>query len=137
MLSYRYTASVRDLIREPTNSTHHFRLSSSVHHGGAGTTAAAAKVGLSQVIIPLEDHYDQRFWGKRMLGLGVGVYLDIMRAQNNSHEKTFLECLSAAMRAAKTKGVAARRLAEELQMERERLGDPIKVAVDLVKKHFL
>lgn len=42
-----------------------------VHHGGAGTTAAAARAGKPQVIVP--HVYDQHYWAHRMQLLGVGV----------------------------------------------------------------
>jgi sterol 3beta-glucosyltransferase len=40
-----------------------------VHHGGAGTTGAAAAAGRPQVICPFVA--DQPFWGRRMHALGV------------------------------------------------------------------
>ena len=40
-----------------------------VHHGGAGTTAAALYAGKPQVIWPFS--FDQPFWARRMAGLGV------------------------------------------------------------------
>jgi sterol 3beta-glucosyltransferase len=40
-----------------------------VHHGGAGTTASAARAGRPQVICPFVA--DQPFWGSRMRQLGV------------------------------------------------------------------
>lgn len=42
-----------------------------VHHGGAGTTAAAARAGCPQVIVPFFG--DQPFWGQRMYRLGVST----------------------------------------------------------------
>lgn len=42
-----------------------------VHHGGAGTTGAAAAAGRPQVICPFVA--DQPFWGRRMHTLGVAV----------------------------------------------------------------
>ncbi len=42
-----------------------------VHHGGAGTTAAALRSGVPQIIIPFGN--DQFAWGKRMNELGVGA----------------------------------------------------------------
>ncbi len=41
-----------------------------VHHGGAGTTAAALKAGVPSFITPLA--VDQFFWGERVSQLGVG-----------------------------------------------------------------
>jgi UDP:flavonoid glycosyltransferase YjiC (YdhE family) len=42
-----------------------------VHHGGMGTTAAALRAGIPEVIIPLGG--DQLFWAKRVEQLGVGI----------------------------------------------------------------
>ncbi len=41
-----------------------------VHHGGAGTTAAAFHAGVPQMICPFFG--DQPFWGRRVAALGVG-----------------------------------------------------------------
>ncbi len=41
------------------------------HHGGAGTTTAAARAGTPQVIVP--HNYDQYYWAHRVQELGVGV----------------------------------------------------------------
>lgn len=41
-----------------------------VHHGGAGTTAAAFRAGVPQLICPFFG--DQPFWGRRTAALGVG-----------------------------------------------------------------
>ena len=46
-------------------------LAAIVHHGGAGTTAAALRAGRPQVVVPHLG--DQRFWGRRVAALGVGV----------------------------------------------------------------
>ncbi|MBI1946882.1 MAG: glycosyltransferase family 1 protein [Deltaproteobacteria bacterium] len=42
-----------------------------VHHGGAGTTAAAIRAGIPSVVVPF--HGDQPFWGARVRQLGVGA----------------------------------------------------------------
>ncbi len=47
------------------------RVAAIVHHGGAGTTAAAARAGKPQVIIP--HNYDQFYWAHRVQELEVGV----------------------------------------------------------------
>ena len=41
-----------------------------VHHGGAGTTAAAVRAGVPAVVVPF--HGDQPFWASRVRRLGVG-----------------------------------------------------------------
>ena len=45
------------------------RSSAIVHHGGAGTTGAAVRSGVPQVIVPLG--FDQQFWGSRLHAMGV------------------------------------------------------------------
>jgi sterol 3beta-glucosyltransferase len=46
------------------------RMSAVIHHGGAGTTAAAALAGRPQLIVPFA--VDQPFWGRRIAALGLG-----------------------------------------------------------------
>lgn len=46
------------------------RVAAAVHHGGAGTTAAALRAGIPNIIVP---HFgDQQFWGWRIHRLGLG-----------------------------------------------------------------
>jgi vancomycin aglycone glucosyltransferase len=47
------------------------RVAAIVHHGGSGTTAAAARAGVAQVITPMFG--DQFYWASRIVALGVGV----------------------------------------------------------------
>jgi UDP:flavonoid glycosyltransferase YjiC (YdhE family) len=42
-----------------------------VHHGGAGTAAAAMRAGVPSVTVPF--YLDQPFWGQRLYELGVGT----------------------------------------------------------------
>lgn len=46
------------------------RMAAVIHHGGAGTTAAAFRAGVPQVIVP--HIADQPYWGRRVHELGVG-----------------------------------------------------------------
>jgi len=46
------------------------RVAAVVHHGGAGTTAAAMRAGRASVVLPF--FADQPFWGRRVAALGVG-----------------------------------------------------------------
>jgi len=46
-----------------------------VHHGGAGTTVAAARAGVPQIVIPLFG--DQFYWAGRIRDLGVGASVPI------------------------------------------------------------
>jgi vancomycin aglycone glucosyltransferase len=42
-----------------------------VHHGGAGTTATAARAGVPEVVVPLFG--DQFYWASRVRALGIGT----------------------------------------------------------------
>lgn len=46
------------------------RMAAVVHHGGAGTTATAAKSGVPQIIVP--HILDQYYWGDRVYRAGIG-----------------------------------------------------------------
>jgi UDP:flavonoid glycosyltransferase YjiC (YdhE family) len=46
------------------------RVSAVVHHAGAGTTAAAARAGVPQVVVP--HFFDQFYWASRVHALGLG-----------------------------------------------------------------
>lgn len=46
------------------------RMAAVVHHGGAGTTAAALRAGVPSFVVPFLG--DQPFWGARVHALGVG-----------------------------------------------------------------
>jgi len=47
------------------------RVAAVVHHGGAGTTAAAARAGIPQVVTPMFG--DQPYWARRVVELGLGA----------------------------------------------------------------
>jgi len=52
---------------------HHWlfsRIQGTVHHGGAGTTAASLRAGVPTLVVPFFG--DQFFWGWRVETLGVG-----------------------------------------------------------------
>jgi UDP:flavonoid glycosyltransferase YjiC (YdhE family) len=46
------------------------RVTAVVHHGGAGTTAAALRAGVPSVVVP--GFADQPFWASRVYELGAG-----------------------------------------------------------------
>jgi vancomycin aglycone glucosyltransferase len=50
------------------------RVAAVAHHGGAGTTATAARAGVSQVIVP--QIVDQPYWAQRVAKLGIGAAHD-------------------------------------------------------------
>ncbi|MEV4508547.1 glycosyltransferase [Dactylosporangium sp. NPDC049525] len=47
------------------------RVAVAVHHGGAGTTVAAARAGVPQVVVPIFS--DQFYWAARVATLGIGT----------------------------------------------------------------
>jgi vancomycin aglycone glucosyltransferase len=51
------------------------RVAMVVHHGGAGTTHAAARAGAPQVLVPMFG--DQPFWASRVRELGIGTSIPV------------------------------------------------------------
>jgi len=49
-----------------------------IHAGGAGTVAAAARLGIPQIIVPF--HFDQHDWASRVVSLGIGSRLPPLEA---------------------------------------------------------
>ena len=69
------------------------RTAAVVHHGGAGTTAAAARAGVPQIIVP--HIFDQFYWGKRVHQLGLGPRpIPQSRLTPQLLEKALHECLN-------------------------------------------
>jgi len=85
------------------------RVAAIVHHGGAGTTAAAARAGVPQVITPMFG--DQFYWASRIVALGVGATLP--------HTTITEQSLAAALREVLDSAVAlcARRLARKVRWD--------------------
>jgi sterol 3beta-glucosyltransferase len=80
-----------------------------VHHGGAGTAAAALGAGLPAVVASV--FADQPFWGERLVALGVGVHLPFKRLDAGSLERALRRALAPEMKD------AARRLGEAMRAE--------------------
>jgi vancomycin aglycone glucosyltransferase len=82
------------------------RVAAVVHHGGAGTTAAAARAGVPQVITPMFG--DQFYWASRVVDLGV--------ASTTPHTTMTEESLTDALREVLDSAVVvqARRLASQV-----------------------
>lgn len=74
------------------------RVAAVVHHGGAGTTATAARAGVPQVIVPMFS--DQPYWASRVRALGIGASV--------ARGALCAESLQAALGDALDRGVAAR-----------------------------
>ncbi|WP_343242935.1 nucleotide disphospho-sugar-binding domain-containing protein [Streptomyces sp. SID12501] len=47
------------------------RVATVIHHGGPGTTTAAARAGAPQLVIP--QHVDQHYWAERLHDLRIGT----------------------------------------------------------------
>lgn len=95
-----------------------------VHHGGAGTTAAALWAGRPSVVVPSLP--DQAFWGWRLSALGVSP--EPIPRERLSHER-----LAAAIRTAVTDaemGERAGRLGQRIRAE-----DGVGTAVEWFHRH--
>ncbi len=95
------------------------RMAAVVHHGGAGTTAAALRAGAPAVVIPL--FADQFFWGGRVAALAAGAP-PIPRERLT--DARFADALTDALR----RRHGARRIAQALAAE-----DGVAAAVDLLE----
>lgn len=84
------------------------RMAVVVHHGGAGTTAAALRSGVPSIVVPQSN--DQPMWARRVEELGVGARV---RPQNRTDSHAYSAALAAAL------------LPETLQRANE-LGDRIR-----------
>ncbi|MEV4146202.1 glycosyltransferase [Amycolatopsis sp. NPDC049691] len=99
------------------------RLAAVVHHGGAGTTQAAARAGVPQVVVPVRVA-DNPYWAGQVAAHGVGAALNGPTATAESLSAAFDTALAPATRARaaalsarmRTDGaaVAARRLLDEV-----------------------
>jgi len=101
------------------------QLSLVVHHGGAGTTATAARSGVPQVIMP--HIYDQFYWARQVRNLGIGRYTGF-------NEKLTIESITRAINDCLTDesiAARAREVAEELNHR-----DSFKAILDFIESNF-
>jgi vancomycin aglycone glucosyltransferase len=90
------------------------RVAAVVHHGGAGTTAAAARAGKPQVIIP--HNYDQYYWAHRVKKLGIGASGPVAQRLNlQSVAAALRECLRPEV------GAAAQAFASRVELRGARI----------------
>ena len=101
------------------------RAAAVVHHGGAGTTAAALRAGKPQVICPFLA--DQPFWGQRVADLGAG-------AQPIPQKRLTVDKLAAAIRAA-VSDKAMIHCADEIGVK-VRAEDGVGTAVSIIDQAF-
>jgi sterol 3beta-glucosyltransferase len=118
-------ADLPDSVLKIEGAPHHWlfpRMRAVVHHGGAGTTAAALRAGKPQVVVPFFG--DQPFWAKIMAARGVApdpIAQKTLNARN----------LAAALdRATTDTGIAeaAKKLGDAVRAE-----DGIARAIDVIE----
>ena len=80
------------------------RVAAVVHHGGAGTTAAAARAGVPQVVTPMFG--DQPYWAGRVVELGLGATVSYAAITEESLTNALRHALDAAV-AARARAFAA------------------------------
>ncbi|OJH40049.1 glycosyltransferase [Cystobacter ferrugineus] len=85
------------------------RCSATVHHGGAGTTAATLRAGLPTVICSICN--DQPFWGNRVTALGVGYSMPFKQLTAARLTQALRHIQDGAVRA------RANRLGEQMRRE--------------------
>lgn len=98
------------------------RVAAVVHHGGAGTTATAARAGRPQVILP-PSLYDQAYWQHQVVARGIGV-----RAPRP--QRATARTLAAALRRVLEDAEMARRAAALGEILRQR--DAVRSTVELL-----
>jgi vancomycin aglycone glucosyltransferase len=99
------------------------RTAAVVHHGGAGTTATAARAGVPQIVVP--QIMDQFYWGNRVWRLGIGTPKLPMK-------KLTAEGLAAAIREAS--GSSAMRERARVVAEELRGVDGVRLTADEVER---
>jgi sterol 3beta-glucosyltransferase len=93
-----------------------------VHHGGAGTTAAALRSGVPSIVTPF--FADQPFWGKVVQKLGVGP-APILRRRLSTEKLVEALLIATSDEDMKTR---ARTMGERIQSE-----DGVARAVIIIK----
>ncbi|PPS46144.1 hypothetical protein B1A85_06355 [Chroococcidiopsis sp. TS-821] len=96
-----------------------------VHHGGAGTTAAALRAGVPSVVIPFG--VDQPFWGQRVADLGVGT--SPIRQQELTQDKL----IAAIQDVTSNQTLLAR---AQILGDRIRAEDGVKQAVEIIQSYL-
>jgi UDP:flavonoid glycosyltransferase YjiC (YdhE family) len=100
------------------------RMAAIIHHGGAGTTIAAAKSGVPSMVIPFLG--DQFFWGRRIAKIGIGPSPIPMRELAVTRLTRAIEQMLSdrAMRA------RAQEVGQKIQAE-----DGVQKAVQVIERH--
>jgi sterol 3beta-glucosyltransferase len=74
------------------------RVAAIVHHGGAGSTAAAIRSGRPQIVCPFS--FDQPFWAARMHRLGIAGSVQPLRSHSPQTLAAAIECAAGDRRLA-------------------------------------
>jgi sterol 3beta-glucosyltransferase len=88
-----------DSVRVVTAVNHDWLLpqcAAAVHHGGAGTLAAATMAGIPSIVCSV--FADQPFWGARAKALGIGVHLPFATMKPETLSAALKQALSPQMR---------------------------------------
>jgi len=121
------TGSLPDSILKIDQAPHDWlfpRMAAIVHHGGAGTTAAALRAGKPSVIVPFFG--DQPVWARRVYEIGAG-------ARPIPQKKLTAENLASAISNV-TGNAGMRRTAEDLG-EKIRSENGVDAAVAIIERH--
>lgn len=93
-----------------------------IHHGGAGTTAAAVRAGVPSVVLPFSA--DQAFWGRALMRVGAGI----LCAEHRERSARELESAVGAMVGGRLR-VGAQAIGSELRNE-----DGTASAADVIER---
>jgi sterol 3beta-glucosyltransferase len=72
------------------------RCAVAVHHGGAGTTAAAVAAGVPSVVCAVA--FDQSFWGQRLEDRGIGTWLPFSEMSETTLVRAIRQLLEPSVR---------------------------------------
>jgi UDP:flavonoid glycosyltransferase YjiC (YdhE family) len=86
------------------------KMSTIVHHGGAGTTHTAARAGVPSVVLPFAA--DQFFWARRLESVGVAPEMLTHRRLSAGRLRERLDAARAPAMQARARGVGAKIAAE-------------------------
>ncbi|MEA1979197.1 MAG: glycosyltransferase [Chloroflexota bacterium] len=101
------------------------RMSAVVHHGGAGTTGAALRAGVPNIITPFTS--DQPFWGHRVQALGAGPKpLPAKKMKAQTLANAIVTAVGNQEMRARAKAIGARIRAE----------DGVSRAMDIVQEYI-
>jgi vancomycin aglycone glucosyltransferase len=99
------------------------RVAAVVHHGGAGTTLAAARAGAPQVVVPMFG--DQPFWASRVCELGIGTSVPIAELTADLLASALHDASAAAI-AERAGSIAAQIAVDGAAVAARRLVDAVK-----------